>query len=93
MAFRSIVLPLARPVLAVTAHFGGWSEYIMAQTFLSSARPYTVPVGLFILQHDRSVPSGRFATGALMVSLPVMVLFLALQRNLVSRLTAGGSKG
>jgi arabinogalactan oligomer/maltooligosaccharide transport system permease protein len=95
-AFIRVVLPLARPVLAVTALFGfigGWSEYIMAQTFLSSEQQYTVPVGLFILQNDKSVPWGRFAAGALMVSLPVMILFLALQRNLVSGLTAGGSKG
>ncbi|GAC1361189.1 MAG: ABC transporter permease subunit [Herpetosiphon sp.] len=95
-AFIMVVLPLARPVLAITAMFGfigGWSEYITAQTILSKSSLYTAPVGLFILQNDKSVPWGRFAAGALMVSVPVMLLFLALQRNLVSGLTAGGSKG
>lgn len=95
-AFLRVVLPLARPVLAVTAMFGflgGWNEYIMAQTILNSSKLYTAPVGLFILQGDRSTPWGYFAAGSLMVSLPVMILFLGLQRNLVSGLTVGGTKG
>jgi arabinogalactan oligomer/maltooligosaccharide transport system permease protein len=95
-AFVRVILPLARPVLAITAMFGflaGWNEYIMAQTILNSSAAYTAPVGLFILQNDRSTPWGYFAAGSLMVSLPVMILFLALQRNLVSGLTVGGTKG
>lgn len=95
-AFLRVVLPLARPVLAITALFSflaGWNEYIMAQTILNSSAEYTAPVGLFILQNDKAVPWGYFAAGSLMVSVPVMILFLSLQRNLVSGLTAGGSKG
>lgn len=95
-AFIRVILPLARPVLAITAMFGflaGWNEYIMAQTILNSSAAYTAPVGLFILQNDRSTPWGYFAAGSLMVSLPVMILFLALQRNLVAGLTVGGTKG
>lgn len=95
-AFLRVVLPLARPVLAITALFSflaGWNEYIMAQTILNSSAAYTAPVGLFILQNDKAVPWGYFAAGSLMVSVPVMILFLSLQRNLVSGLTAGGSKG
>jgi arabinogalactan oligomer/maltooligosaccharide transport system permease protein len=95
-AFLRVVLPLARPVLAITALFSflaGWNEYIMAQTILNSSAAYTAPVGLYILQNDKAVPWGYFAAGSLMVSVPVMILFLALQRNLVSGLTAGGSKG
>lgn len=95
-AFIRVILPLARPVLAITAMFGflaGWNEYIMAQTILNSSAAYTAPVGLFILQNDRSTPWGYFAAGSLMVSLPVMILFLSLQRNLVSGLTVGGTKG
>lgn len=95
-AFLRVVLPLARPVLAITALFSflaGWNEYITAQTILNSSAEYTAPVGLYILQNDKSVPWGYFAAGSLMVSVPVMILFLSLQRNLVSGLTAGGSKG
>ncbi|HEX6292597.1 MAG TPA: sugar ABC transporter permease [Herpetosiphonaceae bacterium] len=95
-AFLRVVLPLARPVLAITALFSflaGWNEYITAQTILNSSAEYTAPVGLFILQNDKAVPWGYFAAGSLMVSVPVMILFLALQRNLVSGLTVGGVKG
>lgn len=95
-AFLRVVLPLARPVLAITAMFGflaGWNEYIMAQTILSSSQAYTAPVGLFILQSDKAVPWGYFAAGSLMVSLPVMILFLGVQRNLIAGLAAGGVKG
>jgi len=95
-AFLRVVLPLARPVLSITALFGflaGWNEYIMAQTILSSSQAYTVPVGLFIIQSDKSTPWGYFAAGSLIVSIPVMVLFLALQRNLISGLASGGVKG
>jgi len=95
-AFLRVVLPLARPVLSITALFGflaGWNEYIMAQTILSSSQAYTVPVGLFIIQSDKSTPWGYFAAGSLIVSIPVLVLFLALQRNLISGLASGGVKG
>jgi arabinogalactan oligomer/maltooligosaccharide transport system permease protein len=95
-AFIRVVLPLVRPVLAITALFGflaGWNEYIMAQTILSRSVEYTAPVGLFLLQNDRSTPWGYFAAGSIIVSVPVMILFLALQRNLVSGLTLGGTKG
>lgn len=95
-AFLRVVLPLARPVLAITALFGflaGWNEYIVAQTVLSNSKLYTAPVGLFLIQSDKATPWGYFAAGSLMVSLPVMILFLALQRNLVAGLAAGGVKG
>lgn len=95
-AFLRVVLPLARPVLAITALFGflaGWNEYIVAQTVLGDSKSYTAPVGLFIIQSDKAAPWGYFAAGSLMVSLPVMVLFLLVQRNLVAGLASGGVKG
>ena len=58
-----------------------------------SSQAYTAPVGLFILQSDKAVPWGYFAAGSLMVSLPVMILFLGVQRNLIAGLAAGGVKG
>ena len=95
-AFLRVVLPLARPVLAITALFGflaGWNEYIMAQTIVNSTDLYTAPVGLFLTQNDKSQPWGYFAAGSLIVSVPVMVLFLGVQRNLIAGLAAGGVKG
>lgn len=94
--FAWIVLPLARPALAVTGLFSfmtAWNEFILAATFLGDAKAFTLPV---VLQHyvsDYSTEWGRFAAGAVLVSLPVMALFFALQRHFVEGLTAGGVKG
>ncbi len=95
--FYVIVLPLARPALAVTALFcfmTAWNEYILAATFLNREAAYTLPVLLksYVGQHG-SADWGAFAAGAILVSLPVVALFYALQKNLVAGLTAGGVKG
>ncbi len=95
-AFLRVMLPLARPVLAVTSMFGfmsGWNEFIVAQTILNRSELFTAPVGLVGMQVDRSVPWGYFAAGSLIVSVPVMLFFLLVQRSLVSGLAAGGVKG
>jgi arabinogalactan oligomer / maltooligosaccharide transport system permease protein len=94
--FLQVILPLARPVIAVTALLGfmaGWGEYIVAQTVLFNEDKYTSMVGLITLQTDYSLPWGYFAVGAMFAMVPVMILFLVLQRNLVGGLTAGGVKG
>lgn len=96
-SFIRIALPLARPALAVTALFGfmgGWNEYVMASVILvGQARKYTLPIALAQLAGDIQVPWGLYAAGALMVSIPVLVLFLWLQKYLESGLTLGGVKG
>ncbi len=94
--FIRIVLPLARPALVVTALFSfmtAWNEFILAATFLSDETAFTLPVALQRYVGDYSTEWGRFAAGAIVVSVPVMALFFALQRHLVGGLTAGGVKG
>jgi arabinogalactan oligomer/maltooligosaccharide transport system permease protein len=94
--FTRIILPLARPALAVTALFSfmtAWNEFILAATLLSDERAFTLPVVLQRYVGDFGTEWGRFAAGAILVSLPVMGLFFALQKNLVEGLTAGGVKG
>jgi arabinogalactan oligomer/maltooligosaccharide transport system permease protein len=95
-AFLLVMLPLARPVLAVTALFGflsGFGDFILANTVLFDEQLYTAPVGVFTLQNGYRNPWGWFAACALIIALPVTVLFLYLQRHLVSGLSAGGVKG
>ncbi|KAB8143938.1 sugar ABC transporter permease [Chloroflexia bacterium SDU3-3] len=95
-AFLMVMLPLARPAIAVTALFGflsGFGDFIVAQTVLFDPNKYTATVGVFALQDGYRNPWGLFAACALIISLPVTVLFLYLQRNLVSGLSAGGVKG
>jgi arabinogalactan oligomer/maltooligosaccharide transport system permease protein len=95
-AFWRVSLPLARPALAVTALFSfltAWNEFILAATFMNDPLGYTLPVQLQRYVGDFSTEWGHFAAGAVLVSLPVMALFLALEKHLVGGLTSGAVKG
>ncbi len=94
--FWKIILPLAKPAVAVTALFSfmtGWNEFILAATFMDQELMYTAPVGLRFFVGGFSQQWGYFAAGSIIVSIPVVALFLFLQKYLVSGLTAGSVKG
>jgi arabinogalactan oligomer / maltooligosaccharide transport system permease protein len=97
--FRLVVLPLATPVLAVTALFGfiaGWTEFILAQVFVvGDPGQWTLAIALNALvgQYAGSTPWSTFAAFAVLFALPVMVVYLLLQKWIVSGLTVGGVKG
>lgn len=94
--FFSIILPLAKPAVAVTALFSfmtGWNEFILAATFMDKESMYTAPLGLRFFVGGFSQQWGYFAAGAIIVAIPVVVLFMFLQKYLVSGLTAGAVKG
>jgi len=95
-AFFLVVLPAARPAIAVTALFAfmsAWNEFILAATLLSRKTAYTLPVVIQSYVQEQSTAWGPFAAGAILVSAPVMALFYLAQRQLVSGLTQGGVKG
>ena len=94
--FFKIILPLAKPAVAVTALFSfmtAWNEFILAATFLEEESMYTAPVGLKFFVGGFASNWGYFAAGSIIISIPVVLLFLYLQKYLVSGLTAGGVKG
>jgi len=94
--FLRIILPLAKPAVAVTALFSfmtAWNEFILAATFMDKEVMYTAPVGLRFFVGGFSQQWGYFAAGSIIVSIPVVLLFLFLQKYLVSGLTAGAVKG
>jgi len=94
--FFQIILPLARPAIAITALFSfmtAWNEFILAAKFMNAEWSYTLPVVLQGYVGAKSTAWGHFAAGAILVSAPVMALFFFLQRHLVEGLTAGSVKG
>ena len=96
-SFVWIALPLARPALAVTALFGfmaGWGEFFLANILIPAPEEKkTVMVGMYKMANQVSVPWGQFAAGAVIVIIPIVLVFLWLQRYLESGLTVGGVKG
>ena len=93
--FFRIILPLAKPAIAITALFSfmtAWNEFILASVFMESEANYTAPVGLRFFVGGFSSQWGFFAAGSVIVSLPVVILFMYLQKYLVSGLTAGSVK-
>ena len=95
--FTRIILPLAKPAVAVTALFSfmtAWNEFVLALVFLDEEAMYTAPVGLrFFVGGFAEQQWGYFAAGSIVVAIPVALLFLFLQKYLISGLTAGAVKG
>jgi arabinogalactan oligomer/maltooligosaccharide transport system permease protein len=94
--FIRIILPLALPALAITALFSfmtAWSEYLVAAVLLQDRDLFTLPLGLKMFQSNMEVAWGLYSAGAVVVSIPVVVLFIFLSRWLISGLTLGSVKG
>ena len=95
--FWGIVLPLAAPVLAVIALFsfiGVINEFVIASVLLQDSNKFTLALGLrSFIDQQYSEHWGPFAAGVLLAAPPVVILFLFLQRFIVSGLTGGAVKG
>lgn len=95
--FTRLILPLLRPILIVIAilnYISTYGEFVLARVLLRSNEQYTLMVGLQIFagaQFDQRW--GVFAAGALMGALPIMIIYLALQDQIVGGLTQGAVKG
>lgn len=96
--FFKIVLPLATPQLAVTfflGFIGHWQEFAMPWLFLTKPESYTLAMTLYNMtgQYANSIPWNRFAAMAVIVALPVAVIYIALQKQIVGGMLAGSVKG
>lgn len=96
--FWKIILPLAAPQLAVTffiGFIGNWQEFVTSWLFLSQPKDYTLAMTLYNMtgQYASSIPWNRFAAMAVIVAMPVAVVYIALQKQIVGGLTMGGVKG
>jgi arabinogalactan oligomer/maltooligosaccharide transport system permease protein len=96
--FFLIVLPLAIPQLAVTfflGFIGHWQEFVISWLFLTKPESYTLAMTLYNMtgQYANAIPWNRFAAMAIIVALPVAVIYIALQKYITSGLTTGAVKG
>jgi ABC-type glycerol-3-phosphate transport system permease component len=94
--FRHIMLPLALPgaaVLAILAFLRAWNTFILPLLYLPGEGNRTLATGLYQFAGGRTQETELVASGALIMSLPVVVFFLLFQRNFVKGLTSGAVKG
>ena len=94
-AFWHVVLPLATPGLVITALFSfmtAWSEYIVAAQVMQDEQMFTLPLGIKGFQASLSSQWGLYAAASILVSIPVVVVFLIFSRYLVNGLTVGSVK-
>lgn len=94
--FWRLVLPLARPGLAVTAFYSfltAWAEVAFANTFMQSTDKYTLAVGLRTFVSQFKSEWGLMTAASVLIAIPAGVMFLLVQRNLVAGLTSGSAKG
>ena len=95
--FWGIIMRLVTPILAVVgllSFVGSYGEFILARIVLARPENYTLAVGLYVWGSDeRNAPWGLFAAGAVLAAIPIILLFMYLQKYIVAGLTAGGVKG
>jgi arabinogalactan oligomer/maltooligosaccharide transport system permease protein len=95
--YRLIIMPIVRPMLAIIAlwsFIGPFLDYMLPSILLSDPKQYTLATGLYTLITDvRNMHQPVFAAGGLLTALPIIILFIALQNQLVSGLASGAVKG
>ncbi|MCB8939077.1 MAG: sugar ABC transporter permease [Ardenticatenaceae bacterium] len=95
--FTQLLLPLMRPILVVIgilSFIGTYGDFVLARILLKSTEQYTLMVGLQIFTSGQFAQQwGQFTAGALIGALPIMIIYLALQDQIVGGLTQGAVKG
>ncbi|MHC5262637.1 carbohydrate ABC transporter permease [Streptomyces sp. UC4497] len=94
--FRSVLLPLVAPGLVATSIFAfitAWNEFVFAYTFMKSSDKYTAAVGIFQFFGENTTSWGPVMASSTLVTVPVLIFFVAVQHRLASGLAAGAVKG
>lgn len=94
--FWRIVAPLTIPGIAVVGFFNfmaAWNEFMFANAFLNSRDALTLPVGLQSYVSFNVIEWGPLTAGSVLVTIPVLIMFIWAQRGLITGLTAGSVKG
>ncbi|MCH4889203.1 sugar ABC transporter permease [Acidaminobacter sp. JC074] len=95
--YRLIIMPIAKPMLAIIAlwsFIGPFMDFLLPKVLLTNPESYTLAAGLQTLISDfRTLNQPAFAAGGLLTAIPIVILFIALQKQLVSGLSKGSVKG
>src|SRR3954447_14745321 len=97
-AFRRVILPLAMPgvfTAGILVFISAWNDFLFANVLTATDRARTAPVALSYFRGASQFtdPSGAIAAGAVVVTIPILIMVLIFQRRIVSGLTAGAVKG
>jgi multiple sugar transport system permease protein len=97
-AFRRVILPLALPgvfTAGILTFIAAWNDFLFANVLTSTDAARTAPVALSFFRGASQFtdPSGAIAAGAVVVTIPILIMVLIFQRRIVSGLTAGAVKG
>jgi multiple sugar transport system permease protein len=93
--FRHIVLPLSRPALATLGIFtfvGAWNDFLGPLVFLDSVDKYTLPVGIALFQTSYSAEYGLTLAASVLCTVPVLLVFLLFQRQIIQGIALTGLK-
>lgn len=96
MTLYRIILPISKPGLAATGIYSlilGWNEFMFARTFINSQARWPITVGLSSFTSEYSVEWNVLMAAAVMCSIPILLIYLVLQRSFIQGMTSGAIKG
>ena len=94
--YRNIYLPLSKPIIStliiMTAYYA-WNEFVFATIFIDDSSLRTIPIGLMTFRDGLMTEWGVVLAGMVIACLPIMILFLLMQKNFIRGMAAGSVKG
>jgi multiple sugar transport system permease protein len=96
VTFTKIILPLVAPgifTVAILIFINSWNNYLFAQVFNQLPKARTVTVALTLFQVDNSLPWELVSAAAVIVTVPLILVVLILQKKIISGMMDGGVKG
>ncbi len=94
--YRKVVLPVTKPAIFTTSilvFIFAWNEFIFALTFTSTPASQTIPVGIALFPGIYEVPWGDIAAASVVVTVPLILLVIVLQKQIIAGLLSGSVKG
>jgi arabinogalactan oligomer/maltooligosaccharide transport system permease protein len=97
--FWQMIIPLSKPIIVytiLTTFISPWCDYIMASVFIHDTSKYTIAVGIRAWVTDRELVNRmftRFCAGSVLISVPIVILFMIMQKFYVAGITGGAAKG